>query len=115
MGELEDRINRILADPAQMEKIAGLAESLLGGQTEPELSAGFPAELPFDPKLLGRLRSVLSTDGGQCREQALLEAMLPYLSEKRRSKMDRAMKLARLARLARFALDETGGEDDDSV
>ena len=31
MSELEDKINGILGDPAQMEKIAGLAKSLMGG------------------------------------------------------------------------------------
>ena len=43
-------------------------------------------------------------------EQALLAAMRPYLSEKRRRKMDRAMKLAQLARLARLAMGETEGD-----
>ena len=36
--------------------------------------------------------------------------MRPYLSEKRRGKMDRAMKLAKLARIARLAIGEM--EDD---
>ena len=42
--------------------------------------------------------------------EALLRAMQPYLSEKRRLKMDKALKLARLAKLAGFAMDELGGE-----
>lgn len=110
MGELEDRISSILADPEQMEKISGLARSLMGGGPERDASAALPTELPFDPKLLGRLNSLMNSGGGLLREQALLEAMLPYLSEKRRYKMDRAIKLARFAKLARLALDEMGGE-----
>lgn len=35
MSELEDKINGILGDPAQMEKIAGLAKSLMGGGDAP--------------------------------------------------------------------------------
>ena len=31
MGELEDQLNSILSDPKQMEQIAGLARSLMGG------------------------------------------------------------------------------------
>lgn len=46
-------------------------------------------------------------------ERALLEAMKPYLSEKRRSKMDKAIKLARLASIARIAMGEMGGDGSD--
>ena len=31
MSELEDQISRILADPREMERISGLARSLMGG------------------------------------------------------------------------------------
>ena len=31
MGEFEDRINSVLNDPEQMDKIANLAKSLMGG------------------------------------------------------------------------------------
>jgi len=51
--------------------------------------------------------------GEKPQERALLEAMKPYLSEKRRSKMDRAMKLAKLARIARLAMGEMGGDGGD--
>ena len=37
MSELEDKISGILGDPAQMEKITKLAQSLMGG-----VSAGPP-------------------------------------------------------------------------
>ena len=47
------------------------------------------------------------------REQALLAAMRPWLSEKRREKRDRALQLARMARLARIAMGELGGGNDD--
>lgn len=118
MSELEDRINSVLSDPGQMEKITKLAQSLMGGQgaAVPDMfgelmksaptagedkSAGMP-----DIETLGRIGKLLNS-GGNKKEQALLEAMKPYLSEKRRGKMDRAMKIARLARIARFAMGET--------
>ena len=40
-----------------------------------------------------------------------LEAMKPYLAEKRRRKIDRAMKLARLASLAELAAEDLEGDD----
>ena len=84
MSELEEQINRILSDPGQMEKLSGLASLLMGGES-----------------------------GEAGRETALLEAMRPWLSEKRRHKMDRAMQLAKMARIARLALGQMGGGDDD--
>ncbi|MEI3101481.1 MAG: hypothetical protein V8T45_06720 [Oscillospiraceae bacterium] len=70
--------------------------------------------LGIDPASLQRLGRLLSRGGGQKpQERALLEAMKPYLSEKRRSKMDKAIKLARLAKIAQLAMGEMGGDGDD--
>ena len=130
MSELEDKINGILGDPAQMEKIAGLAKSLMGGgdgSTEPAEKAksaggGLDSlmqslgggESTIDPAMLARLSRALSSGAGEKKqERALLEAMKPYLSEKRRSKMDKAIKLARLASIARIAMGEMGGDGSD--
>ena len=108
MSELEDRLNSILSDPGQMEKIAGLARSLMGGESAaPAQSA---PELSMLKKLGGLMNANTQTPS---REQALLTAMRPWLSQKRREKMDRAMQLARMARIARLAMGELGGGDDD--
>ncbi len=129
MGELEDRISGILDDPEQMSRIANLAKSLMGesaapGQAENAASGGLPdlsrlaasffgGEAEPDPALLGRLSRLLrSSQSADRRQQALLEAMKPYLSEKRRSKMDRAVRLAHVAKLAQLAMGELGGEQD---
>ena len=58
---------------------------------------------------IGRIGRLLSAGGERDREKkALLEAMKPYLSPKRREKMDKAMKIARLARIAGIAMGEEG-------
>ena len=130
MSELEDKINGILGDPVQMEKIAGLAKSLMGGSdsgsdtAEKAKSAGGGldslmqslggSDSAIDPAMLARLSRALSSGAGEKKqERALLEAMKPYLSEKRRSKMDKAIKLARLASIARIAMGEMGGDSSD--
>ena len=41
---------------------------------------------------------------------ALLEALKPFLAEKRRDKLDRAMKLARMEKMAELAFGALGGE-----
>lgn len=121
MSELEDKINSILADPEQMDKITKMARSLMGGGntesgsgTESRGEGDALAGLGLDAASLQRLGRLLSRSGEQKpQERALLEAMKPYLSEKRRSKMDKAIKLARLAKIARLAMGEMGGEGGD--
>ena len=110
MDELGEKLDALLHDPQQLGKIAQLASSLVGdgGETQPpsEPQPGFDA---------GQLRRMLSAVRGSGRDSAsrhLLEAMKPYLAEKRRRKIDRAMKLARLASLAELAAGEMGEDDD---
>ena len=109
MSELEEQLNSILSDPDQMEKIAGLARSLMGSAPQ-----GPPEGPGPDASLLQKM-SRLMQSGGEGREQVLLKAMAPYLSEKRRGKLDRALQLARLARIARLAIGETGGGDHEAL
>lgn len=120
MSELEDKINAVLGDPKQMEQITKLAKSFMGGgspgkaaEPEPKGEDAF-ASLGIDGATLQRLGRLLRQGGGaKPQEQALLEAMRPYLSEKRRSKMDKAMKIARLAQIARLAMGEMEGDGGD--
>ena len=108
MAQLEDMINSVLNDPEQMNMISSLAQSLMGSEMPQEKS---PA-MELDAGMLGRIQRLMASGsdkpGGS---EALLRAMQPYLSEKRRAKMDKALKLARFAKLAGFAMEELGGEE----
>ena len=113
VSELEERLNSILSDPEQMARINSLAQSLMGGGAgdAPPPSSG-AGEAPAgtgvpDGALLGKLGGLLGRSGDPDK-RALLEAMKPYLSEKRRGKLGRAMKLTRMAKLARLAMGELG-------
>lgn len=124
MSEFEDRVNSILNDPDQMDKIANLAKTLMGGDgaldegapPNDEKKGGLAALFDgagADAAVLGRISRALSAQSAADKDKtALLEAMKPYLSEKRRNKMDKAMKIARFARIARAAMGESGGEED---
>ena len=122
MSELEDQINSVLGDPAQLEKITRLAQSLMGGARDspagPENPASGPQELfsqfGIDPETISRVGGLLGMHAQDQtnNSQALLEAMKPYLSDKRRQKIDRAMKLARLAKLAGLAMGEMESGND---
>lgn len=132
MSEFEDRINSVLNDPEQMDKIANLAKSLMGGDTQKAdsgdggmmgklgelargLAGGDSADTGspgIDPAMLGKIGRLMNAGNAQSsNERALLEAMKPYLTEKRRQKMDRALQLAKLARIARLAMGEMGEGD----
>lgn len=107
MSDWEEQLSSILGDPGQMERIAGLARSLMGGGDE-------AADAPEKPDLSGAaslLQSVMG--GGKDKVQSLLEAMEPWLSEKRRAKLARARKLARMAKLAELAMGKGEGEQND--
>jgi hypothetical protein len=107
MDDLEGQIRQVLNDPAQMAQIMGLAQSLMGGGSD---SAAPPP--PADGGLLGKLGALTgkpaASGGGQ---QALLQAIRPYLSEKRQRKVDRALQITRMAHLAKMAMQGLGGSE----
>ena len=94
MSSLEESLSQVLGDPQMMQKIMSLAQSL--GQQPQE-----PAPPPQDPmpdlqKLAG-LAGFAAVDKDQ---QALLRALGPYISRERRSKLERAMRAAKMATAA---------------
>lgn len=106
MDSWEEQLGSILADPQQMGKIADLARSLMGGGETPAAAA--PSPMPD----LGKLAALLDRPAEGGRDvRALLEAMKPWLTEKRRAKLDRAAKLARMAKLAGMAMGEGERQD----
>jgi len=114
VSEFEDRINSILSDPEQMNKITNLAKSFMGGESSRQSEGtDIVSQLGIDGATIGRISRLINAgNSGNNEKQALLEAMKPYLSEKRRVKMDKALKLARLAKIAQLAMGEMGGEGD---
>ncbi len=110
MDELEEKLNAVLNNPSELEKISKIASAIMGG------SGDKPEEPPQEPDIdMGMLKQMLSglrgNGGKKSESRDLLEAMKPFLAEKRRRKIDKAMKLARLASLAEIAVGGFGGED----
>lgn len=98
MGELEDRLEAVLNDPRQMERIARMASSLMGG-------IGMGAGKGEGPGMGG------GGEGGRGNEnkRQLVSALSPFLSAGRQQRLERALRVAAAARLARAAMSEWGG------
>lgn len=121
MSDFEDRLNSILNDPAQMEKITSMAKSLMGSQQEsapepPKAQTGSSTGLfdGLDPAML-RLTGALQSMNQPDEKQALLSALQPYLSPKRQEKLERAMKLAQMIHMAEIAFGMFGGGDNAKI
>ena len=105
MGELEERIQQVLNDPAQMAELSRLAQSLMGG-ADGESAAPPPGPGP-ETGLLGHALPFLREDAGEGKSrEGLLRALAPYLAPKRRERLERALRLTRLGRLAQKAMGE---------
>ena len=98
MGELEDRLEAVLNDPRQMERIARMASTLMGGM-------GMGAGKGDGPGTGG------GGEGGRENEnkRRLLSALSPFLSAGRQQRLERALRVAAAARLAKAAMSEWGG------
>ena len=127
MSEFEDKINKILSSPEELEKIMGMAKSLSGSfgeqSGEAEQKAGGTPDISslgsmfgnLDPKMIGVISRLFGeyTSKGSDDKAGLITALKPYLKEDRREKIDKAAEMAKLARLARLAFTEfSGGEGD---
>ena len=109
MSELEERLNAVLSDPQQMEKIAQMASRLMGSIAPEESSP--PG---MDPRLMGLVgRVAASLNGGGKRQ--LMAGLGPYLAEGRRARLEKALRLAAAASLAVEFMGELGGEKNDPL
>ena len=122
MADWQEQLNTILSDPDAMAQIASLAQSLSGQTAEdgsppppptpepPKPGADAAALLSgiknLDPELLRRLVPLMGQlnrpESGET--SAFLHALRPFLSEKRRGKVERAAQLARLIHLGKTFL-----------
>ena len=99
MSELEEKLASVMNDPAMMQKIMSLAQSL-GQPTEPLAEKPRPQMPTLDPVMMQRLAGAMQQSGIDRNQQTLLNALSPYLSCERISKLERAMRAAKLAGFA---------------
>ena len=109
MEGLEEQLQKILDDPDSMAQILSLAQSF--GLQPPDAAASAPSAPlpPADDGLMkavfGMMQQARQSDG---RQEALLQALKPYLRPERRGKIDRALQIAKISHIAGFALRNYG-------
>jgi len=110
MNEMEEKLGTILNNPQMMQTILSMAQSL--GQTNLQASSEevpTPAALPeIDAGLLQKLSGFTSNNTIDQDQRALLNALAPFLSPSRVSKLENAMRAAKMARFASTFLNAGG-------
>lgn len=104
MSELEEKLGTILSNPQLLQQIMSMAQTLGNSQNPPKESLQreeSPPSLPeFDPSMLQKLSGLAGQTGIDREQQALLSALGPYISRDRVSRLERAMRAAKMARAA---------------
>ena len=117
MDELERALRAVLEDPAQLQELRTLADSLGLSAPQPhaaDAASTAPPPMPEPPgapplAVPEAAAAMLRQRGGaSSKQEALLLALKPFLRKQRQEKIDRALHAARLASLASLALKSRG-------
>ena len=103
MEGLEEKLGAVLNNPQLMQQIMSMAQAMGSPPqqgSEPK-SQDQPPSLPtIDPGMLTKLAGLSRQSSVDRDQQALLKALDPYLTKDRISRLERAMRAAKMARLA---------------
>lgn len=111
MSEMEDKIGAILDNPQMMQQIMSMAQAFVAQQNpQPPVPEPVPQMPQLDLGMLQRISGLARQSGIDKREQALLGALKAYLSTDRITKLEKAMRAAKLAKIASSALGQGAGQ-----
>lgn len=101
MSEMEDKLNAVLNNPQMMQQIMSMAKAMGSPTPSKESPPAQQEALPeFDLGMLQKLSGIAGQSGIDKNQQSLLKALGPYLSRERISKLEKAMRAAKMAKLA---------------
>lgn len=110
MSELDDKLNSILSNPAMMQQIMALAQTLNQSDSQqqkpnpappPQQPAESPVNEPsLNPNLLSKVATLMQRGSIDKNQESLLRALSPYLSKQKLQKLERAMHAAKMAGVA---------------
>ena len=111
MADMEQTLGNILNNPQLMQQIMAMAQSLGNPEPPPQPvpePQAKPAMASIDPALLAKLASLAGSSGVDSDQQALLQALCPYISQPKVGKLEKAMRAAKMAKLASGFLGQGG-------
>ncbi len=107
MDEMEDKLGALLSNPQLMQQIMTMAQSLGGQQQETQMPK--PESLPgIDLGMLQKLSGLAGKSGIDQRERALLHALESYLTTDRVTRLEKAMRAAKMAKVATHIFAQQG-------
>ena len=113
MDDMQSKLDSILGNPQMMQQIMAMAQSMGQSEQPPAAPAQQQAQqsafsaMP-DAAMLQRIAGIAKHAGVDNNQQALLQALRPYLSGERIAKLERAMRSAKIAAVAVSALGSGG-------
>ena len=113
MEEMQSQMNAILGNPEMMQKIMAMAQSLSQSEnnnrdvSRPSLEPGNGALPEIDLSMLQRLSGLAGQSNIDNNQRTLLKALAPYLKPDRLTKLEKAMRAAKLANIASSFLGNT--------
>ena len=114
-NNLEEKLGAILSDPSMMQKIQAMAQSLTQSaaqdppqQVQPQQHQSSRTMPPADLAMVQQLAGFAGQTGIDNNQQALLSALSPYIAGAKISKLENAMRAAKMARLASAFLGNGG-------
>ena len=112
MDDLENKLGAILNNPEMMSSIMSLAQSFNQSDPEPRQEQKQESQtqgLPdIDISMLQKLSGAAKQGSIDQNQKSLLKALTPYLSSRRISKLERAMRAAKMAGMAGIFLNPSG-------
>lgn len=114
MDDMQTQMNAILSNPEMMQKIMTMAQSLNQSSPQQPEAPSTPSEperspMPaIDPGMLQKLAGLSGQSSIDKNQRSLLTALSPYLSKDKISRLERAMRAAKMANLASAFLGNSG-------
>lgn len=107
MDEMEDKLGALLNNPQLMQQIMSMAQSMSGGQQSMETPK--QEMLPgIDLAMIQKLSGIAQKGTIDQRENALLRALEAYLTGDRVTRLEKAMRAAKMARMATQMFSQQG-------
>ena len=102
MDDIKSKLSEILNDPEALNNLSQMAETLFSGENSSDGDGSSQTQDFPDMEQLGNIMAIMSKlNGSQDNDRTrLINALKPYLSEKRSESADKAIKFMKLSKMA---------------